>query len=372
MTRRYNGEGTVAKRRDGRWVAAVSLQGGRRKFVYARTREEAGKKLTELLKAKGDGLPIPTDRRVLRDFMQWWLEAVRPSLRPRTWQRYSEFVRLHIVPELGRLPISRITVEHVHRLHTKKLDQGLSASTVRHIHAVLRKALGDAARWGLVTRNVVALAKPPRPERREMTTLAPEQARAFVESARAERLEALFVLGLTTGMRRGELLGLRWKDVDLKRGVLHVSATLQRTAKGFVFAEPKTARARRQIILTELAKTGLKQHRAKQAEERLRLGAAWEDNNLVFANEAGRPIEATNLVQRSFRRILARADLPLIRFHDLRHTYATLALGRGVHPKVVSDALGHADISTTLNLYSHVTAAMHQQAADALDAVLRG
>ena len=235
MTRRYNGEGTVAKRRDGRWVAAVSLQGGRRKFVYARTREEAGKKLTELLKAKGDGLPIPTDRRVLRDFMQSWLEAVRPSLRPRTWQRYSEFVRLHIVPELGRLPISRITVEHVHRLHTKKLDQGLSASTVRHIHAVLRKALGDAARWGLVTRNVVALAKPPRPERREMTTLAPEQARAFVESARAERLEALFVLGLTTGMRRGELLGLRWKDVDLKRGVLHVSATLQRTAKGFVF-----------------------------------------------------------------------------------------------------------------------------------------
>jgi integrase len=204
-----------------------------------------------------------------------------------------------------------------------------------------------------------------------MTTLAPEQARAFLAGARGDRLEALYVLALSTGMRQGELLGLRWKDVNLERGVLQVKSTLQRGAHGFVFSEPKTARSRRQIILTKVASAGLKRHRIRQAEERLSLGEAWEDNDLVFANEAGRPIESTNLVRRSFRSVLNRAGLPRMRFHDLRHTYATLALGQGVHPKVVSDALGHANISITLDTYSHTTAAMHQQAADALDAVLR-
>ena len=167
------------------------------------------------------------------------------------------------------------------------------------------------------------------------------------------------MLALTTGMRRGELLAPRWKDVDLERRRLQVTATLQRTPDGFDFSEPKTARSRRQIVLNQTAVTALRQHRIRQAEERLRLGAAWEDNDLVFANEVGKPVEVSNLVQRSFHRILERAGLPRIRFHDLRHTYATLAMGQGVHPKVVSDALGHANVSTTLNLYSHVTPAMH-------------
>ncbi len=372
MARRCNGEGTISKRRDGRWVAAVSLDGGRRKFVYAHTREEAARKLTELLKAKLDGMPITTDRQTVKDFLLSWLETVRPSLSARAWRRYSEYVRLHAVPEFGRILLSRLTPQHLQRLYARKLEQGLSAMTVRHLHATLHKALADAARWGSVARNVADLATPPRVERQEMKTLTPQEARVLLEVATGDRLYALYALALSSGVRRGELLGLRWDDVKLERGIVEIQRTLQRTGNEFTFVEPKTQRSRRQIILTRTAVAALKQHHARQLEERLRLGPAWDDNNLVFCNQVGRPLESSNLLQRSFYPLLERAGLPRIRFHDLRHTYATLALGQGVHPKVVSDALGHASIAITMDTYSHVTPAMHQQAADALDAVLQG
>lgn len=223
MKRRCNGEGTISKRRDGRYVAAVTLDQGRRKFVYARTREEAAKKLTELLKAKHDGLPISTEGQTVGTFLLSWLEAIRPSVRPRTWSRYSELVNLHVIPELGRVPLSRLKPQLLQQLYARKQDQGLSAATVRQVHAVLRKALADAVRWDQLARNVAALVKPPRVQRRDMVTLDPGQARAFLDAARGERLEALYVLALTTGMRRGELLALRWKDLDLELKRLQVT-----------------------------------------------------------------------------------------------------------------------------------------------------
>jgi integrase len=203
-----------------------------------------------------------------------------------------------------------------------------------------------------------------------MATLSPEQARALLETAEGDRLEALYVLALSTGMRQGELLGLRWRNVDLDGGSLQVRATLQRTRDGFTFSEPKTARSCRQVTLTKQAVEALRGHRSRQVEERLQMGGAWEDNGLVFANEVGRPIEAGNLIRRSFHPLLERAGLPKGRFHDLRHTAATLALGKGVHPKIVAEMLGHSQIAVTLDLYSHVTPTMQRQAADALEAVL--
>ncbi len=173
-------------------------------------------------------------------------------------------------------------------------------------------------------------------------------------------------------MRQGELLALRWRHVDLEARTVQVRATLQRADDGFTFAEPKTAHSRRQVALTKTAIVALRRHRGLQLEERLRLGTAWEDNDLVFANEVGRPIEATNLIRRSFHPLLERAGLPRIRFHDLRHTAATLMLGRSVHPKVVAEMLGHSQIAVTLDLYSHVTPTMQREATAALDAVLRG
>ena len=237
---------------------------------------------------------------------------------------------------------------------------------------MLRRALGQATQWGLVARNVASLVTPPRVRRKEMTALSPDQARSLLAAAQSDRLEALYVLALTTGMRQGEMLALRWQDVDLDGGTLQVKATLQLTHEGFDLAEPKTVRSRRQVALTTGAVEALHQHRARQLEERLRLGAVWEDNDLVFANEVGRPIAAPNLRNRSFYHLLQRAGVPRIRFHDLRHTAATLMLGKGVHPKVVAEMLGHSQIAVTLDLYSHVTPNMQKQATEALEAVLNG
>ncbi len=203
-----------------------------------------------------------------------------------------------------------------------------------------------------------------------MKTLSPEEARRFLEVSQGERLYALYVLAITTGMRLGELLALRWRDVDLERGVLRVTATLQKTRDGYLFAEPKTERSRRQVVLSPSAIEALREHRLRLLEERLRLGDAWEDHDLVFPNEIGRPLDRTNVSHRSFERILKRAGLPRLRFHDLCHTAATLLLGQGVHPKVVADMLGHSTTSVTLDLYSHSTPAMHRQAALALDSLL--
>jgi integrase len=331
-----------------------------------------GRKLAVAIKARQDGLPILGERQSVRQYLEGWLESVRPSLRPRTFDRYEQYLRLHAIPEIGRLPLAKLGPQHLQRLYATRLESGLSPTSVAHLHAVLHRALDQAAKWGLVTRNVASLATRPRIKRQEMATLSPEQAKAFLEAAQGDRLEALYVLALTTGMRQGELLALRWRDVDLEAGTVQVRATLQRTRDGFTLVEPKTASSRRQVALAETAVANLRRHRAAQGEERLRLGPAWEDNDLIFANEVGRPIEATNLIRRSFHRLLERAAVPRIRFHDLRHTAATLLLAQGMHPKVVADMLGHSQIAVTLNLYSHTTPAMHRQAALAMDALLRG
>ena len=190
--------------------------------------------------------------------------------------------------------------QHLQRLYAGRLDAGLSPASVVQLHTVLRRALGQAARWGLVVRNVVSLVTPPRLERREMTTLSPEQVRNLLDAATGGRLEALYVLAVTTGMRQGEILALRWRDVNLDVGTLQVRATLQRNHEGFVFAEPKTAHSRRKVALGRATVEALRSHRSRQLGERLKFGAAWEDNDLVFANEVGRPMEATNLRNRFF------------------------------------------------------------------------
>lgn len=372
MAKRANGEGTIYKRGDGRWCASVTLDGGRRKSFYGERREDVARKLSTALKAHQDGLPLPAERQTVAQYLASWLESVRPSLRFRTYQKYEELVRLHALPVLGRIALARLGPQHLQRLYTDRLEAGQSPTSVRHLHALLHRALGQAMRWGLLARNVADLVTAPKGQRREMMALAPEQARALIEAAADDRLEALYVLALTTGMRQGELLALRWRDIDLTAGTVQVRGSLQRLPDGLSIVEPKTASSRRHVAITKTAVGALRRHRAAQAEERLSLGAAWEDSDMVFANEIGRPIEVRNLIRRSFLPLLKRAELPRIRFHDLRHTAATLLLGQGVHPKVVAEMLGHSRISTTLDLYSHVTPTMQRQATEALDAVLEG
>ena len=274
---------------------------------------------------------------------------------------------------ISRLPLAKLGPEHIERLYADRIAAGVGPMTVRHLHARLHKALGQAARRGLVARNVISLVSPPRASRHEMATLTEEQTRAFLHAAAGERLEGLYVLAVTTGMRQGELLGLRWADVDIDRASLQVCRSVQFIGGGeFVFTAPKTAKSRRKVELTKVAVAALRRHRAGQLAERLAAAGGWEDLDLVFANEVGRPIDGTNLAERSYRRILERAGLKRIRFHDLRHTAATLLLGRGVNPKIVSEQLGHAQIAITLDLYSHVTPTMQREAVNVLDAVLGG
>ena len=372
--RRGHNEGSIYQRDDGRWVAAVDLgyvDGKRkRKPIYGKTRAEVAHKLTTALKAKQDGLPLTGERQTVAAYLTTWLESVRPSVRARTWTRYEQTLRVHALPALGKLPLGKLGPQDLQQLYAARLAAGSAPATVLKLHAILHHALDQAARWGLVLRNVADLVDPPRVPRHEMHTLSAEQAAHFLRTAASERLEALYVLALATGMRQGELLALRWRDVDLEKGVLAVRGSLARhKGEGLVIGETKTGRVR-QVALGRTAVDALRRHRAAQNVERLRLGSIWEDADLVFTNELGGPADARNVLRRSFVPLLARAGLDSIRFHDLRHSAATLLLGQGMHPKIVAEMLGHSQIAVTLDLYSHVTPMMHRQAADALDTLL--
>lgn len=261
---------------------------------------------------------------------------------------------------------------HLDRLYHQRLAAGLSPTTVRHVQAILHRVLEQAVRWGVVARNVADLVDPPRRAQRDMRPLDAVQVRRLLDAAHGDRLEAIFVLAVTTGMRRGELLALRWRGVDLDGASLSVTGTLHQTPSGLVVAEPKTPRSRRRIDLTPTAVAALRRHRTAQLEERLLAGSLWQEGGFVFTNVVGRAVDPGNLLLRAFAPLLTRAGLPRMRFHDLRHTAATLMLTRGVHPKIVSEMLGHATIAITLDTYSHVLPTMQQAAARAMEDVLTG
>jgi integrase len=368
--KRGNSEGSITRRKDGLWEARITLEGGKRKSFYAKTRQQAARRLAEALRDRDSGISVADERQTVGQYLASWRDATKSTVRPRTWQRYEQYVRLHLIPTLGAVVLSKLTAQQVQGLYAKKLAEGLSTTTVHHLHMVLHRALDAALRLELVHRNVCDMVDPPRMAHHEMTTLSEDQARAFLSAAAGDRLEALYVLALATGMREGEMLALKWRDVDLEQGTLQVRATLQNIGGAFTLAEPKTDKSRRRIALSKTAIEALRQHRVRQAEERLQLGQAWSDMDLVFPNTIGQPIDASNLYKYWFLPLLKKAGLPPMRFHDLRHTAATLLLGRGINPKIVSEMLGHSQIGITLGLYSHVTPHMQQQAADAMDAAL--
>ncbi|MEX2045976.1 MAG: site-specific integrase [Chloroflexota bacterium] len=340
----------------------------RRRPYYGKTRKEVAEKLKVALRSQQQGLPLGGDGKTLASFLSEWLEGQRSKIRATTWRRYSELAG-YATKLIGAIALEKLTPEDVERLLETRLKAGAAPATVRQLRAVLRRALGQAEKRRYVQRNAAALASPPRVERRQMTALTEDQANALLEAAKGDRLEALYAVALDTGMREGELLALKWAEVDLERGTLQVRATLQATPDGYEFAPTKTAKSRRQVTLTRAAVTALRRHRVRQNEERMALGTGWTDIDLVYANAVGRPVNASNLLHQRFHPLLKRADLPRIRFHDLRHTYATIALGRGVPLKVVSDTLGHSSIAITADTYMHVTPSMSRAAADAMDAV---
>lgn len=376
MGKRGNGEGSISCRNGGGWMGQYvvhTAEGRKRRTVYGRTRSEVAKKLARALSQREDGLVFDAGNLKLGEYLERWLkDSVEGNVRSRTHANYQLQVRRHIVPALGSIKLKALSPAHVQGLYRQKLDSGLSPASVRYIHAVLHRALKQALRWGLVPSNVSEAVDLPKLVNAEVDALLPKEARAFLEAARGDRFEALYVVAVTTGMRRGELLGLRWPDVTLDgTATLRVARQLQRIrdGSGLQFVPPKSGKGRT-IRLPLRTVEALKAHRARQAEEKLKAGSLYRDDGLVFATEVGTLLEPSNIDRRSFKPLLTKAGLPDMRFHDLRHTCATVLLTEGVNPKFVQELLGHADIGLTLGTYSHFLPSMGDQTANAMESAL--
>jgi integrase len=374
MARRGNGEGTINRRKDGRWEARYYVQtanGAKRKVLYGKTRAEARDKLAKALSDRIDGIVYDDENMTLGEYLDVWLKgSVLGSVRQSTYDRDTHLVNNHIKTVLGGVKLKRLNSVHLQSFYRNRVDSGLSGSTVHKMHDILRRGLAQAVKWHLVPRNVAEAATPPRPTPKEMQALSVDEARRLLEAAGEDRLEALYVLAIHTGMRQGELLALRWQDVDLENAVASVRRTLTRSGGKVVFGEPKTKKSRRSIRLTPQAVEALRVHLKRQLQDIEILGDRYQDQGLVFTTNTGAPINPSNLRQRSFAPLLKRAGLPHIRFHDLRHTCATLLLSRGVHPKFVQELLGHATIAITLDTYSHVMPSMGDATAKAMEDAL--
>ncbi len=367
--RRGNGEGSIFQRSNGRWEAVITVgyngQGKRvRRTVYGWTKKEVQDKLTELQSKKLDGSLAETGKLTVGEFLDRWLATTKSAIRATTYTSYEGTIRLHINPLIGGLPLQKLTPAHVQGLYTELERLGRSCYVLRLVHITLRRAFKLAVKWGITLRNVCDAVTAPRIDRREIAPLTTEQSAKLLQAATDDRLYALYVLALATGMRLGELSALQWEDVDLKAATVSVRRTLV-DLKGEVYlAETKTKKSRRLIKLPVEAVEALPDHRKRM------MAAGLAGCTYVFCTPLGGPIRRAAFHKNQFKPLLAAAGLPDCRFHDLRHTSATLMLAAGVHPKVMQERLGHSDINITLDIYSHVMPAMQQDAADKLGAML--
>jgi integrase len=358
-------------------VGSITLENRKRRVFYGKTRKEVQEKLKVALRERQQDTLVTAPRQTLAQFLTDWLEnSQRQSVRPRTYERYEELVRLHIAPALGRYELQKLSAQHLQAFYAKKAEEGLSATTINHFHNVLHKALDTAVKWNLVARNVCDLVSPPRRKRYEVHPLTLEQVHKLLAVVEGHEMEALFRLALATGLRRGELMGLKWQDINLDAGVLQVRRILSRVpskmpGKGYVEAEPKTQKSRRSVVIAPFALEALKQHRERQREAEITAGPLWQDHDFVFCTSIGTHLNPTRDMLDQLKVLLKKAGLPDIRFHDLRHSAATLLLSVGVHPKAVQEILGHSQISITMDVYSHVLPGMQQEAMSRLNDALR-
>lgn len=377
MSRRANGEGSIYQRTDGRWAGAIYVynrDGGRqRRQVYGRTRAEVVGKLSDLQAANRQHVPAAPVKVTVQQFSEGWLRRLDASpLKPATVSSYRWIMQRYILPEVGGVRLVALSPQHVRSMLTAVAARGVSSRTVQLSRAVLRTMLADAEREQLVHRNVAGLVKGPRVERQEVQPWTAGEAARFLDSMRGHRLGALFSVGVALGLRKGELLALRWEDVDLEGGSLRVHRTVQRLGEGvgLVSGSPKTQRSRRTVPLPKVCVAALREHRSRQDAERDKAGDAWVDLGLVFSTVKGTVIEPRNL-NRLFDQRIEAAGVRRIRFHDLRHTCATLLLAQGVPARVVMEMLGHTQLGITTDLYGHVMPTTLRSAADAMDGVFR-
>jgi integrase len=341
--------------------------------------KDAKKRLTEKLSEKDAGKLIKSSRITLNEYLDKWLEtAVSGRVRPNSLHHYKMRMKFQVRPHLGNYRLEAITPMHVQNLMTKLLQQDMASTTVKKVHAILSSALKQAVKWRILQFNPaegVEVAREAKDEaKRHMRTLTPEQASSFINSLSGDRYYALFLLAIMGGFRPEEYLGLRWHDVDFGRGVVTVRTVLiwRADGGGWYFGEPKTRRSKRNVPLPQSITDALLEHKRRQDEWKSKAGDSYNDHGLVFATKSGLPIDQRNL-RYSFRRRMEAAGLPSdIRLYDLRHSCASLLLAANVHPKVVSERLGHSSVTITLDVYSHVLPTMQETASEKLEQILRG
>lgn len=370
--KRADGEGSIRKRSNGVWEARLSIPGQyRTKSFYGKTQAEARRKRAEAEKALEAGHSLDSQNQTVGEYLERWLEGpLKESVAPKTYSDYSWITRKHLIPEIGRIKLGKLTAEDLDQLYARKSAAGQGPRTVGYIHSTIRVALQRAVKKRLIPYNVARDAEPPpRGPNKERTTLSIEQiARFFKAAAEAEdRFEALFIVAVLAGPRPGELLGLKWPDLVLPEEPGVPGEARIRRSVSLVWGKPhlrettKTGKGRQVHLLPETVQA-LRAHRRRQLEERLRCASLLEEHDLVFPSKTGSPMDRDNLVARHFKPLLKRAELPDIRLYDLRHTFATLWLESGEHPKILQEILGHSRISVTLDTYSHVIPHMQREA----------
>lgn len=377
-------KGHVRKRGD-KWCFVVELPrdevtGKRRQkwFSGFNTKKEAQQSMIEKLREIQTGLLVDTTEMTVAEYMQYWLENyAKTSTRHTTFNVYVQRTNRYVISMIGRLKLKDLKAMHLQRMYADLLRDGakyrtggISPMTIRHIHGMMHKALENAVRWQIVPRNVAQMVELPRVEKKDTVVLTKDQVQDLVASAKDHELYILILLAVTTGMRYAEICGLPWTAIDLEKRTIHVRQQLVRTKGEYRLTEPKTKSSERIISLSESLVAPLRRHKADQAQKKLLIGPSYNRDGLVCCRpEDGQPYSATP-VRRKFRNVLEKAGLPDIRIHDLRHTVATLLLEQGVHPKVVSELLGHANIGITLDRYSHVSMTMQKEAVDSLESVI--
>ena len=374
--------GHIRKRSKNSWTIVLSLgrdpQTGKKKYQWQSvkgTKKQAEKVLADVLHRLDTGDFVKPTRRTVGDFLRQWLrDYAWPNLAPRTSESYEHIVNQHLIPSLGSLPLSQLTPQHLQQYYGEKLASGrldgkaeLSARTVRSHHTALHNALQSAVKWGLLSRNPADGVDPPRFSPHEIQTLDEADMHTLLEAARSTPYYALFYTALYTGMRRSELLALRWGDVDLDLAQISVIRTLHQLRDGaLIFRPPKTAKARRMIALPPSAALVLREHKQNQEGLRILLGVPSQGDDLVFCQADGKPL-LPNTVTHAWVRLVRRIGLTGVRLHDSRHSHATIMLKQGIHPKVVQERLGHAGIQITLDTYSHVVPGLQEAAAARFD-----
>ncbi len=369
------GGGSVFLRKDGRWEAKFKVEEtGRYKSLYAATENEAYKLLEDAKYQQKQGTLATGRDQTVKQFLEYWLQDVEKpaSRRLNTYIDIENIVRLHLIPDLGHMRLQTLTSADLQSLYAKKMRGGTSASRIVSINRVLHKALKHARFLKIVGVNAAQGIKLPHVEKYKGPVLEAEQARLLLEKAKEFDLDMIIALAVVTGMRRGEILGLRWSDIDLVKGELRVERTLNYKGNyGFFENDPKSETSKRLIILPRFMIDMLHAHYERQSEFKAAMGADWVERNLVFTSKNGKFI-VPNTLLRHFYRLLEDMGLPPMHFHDLRHSAATILLSMGVPANVVQELLGHSDVAITLGIYGHVLPSMRRETVDKLEGLYGG